>query len=659
MIHDNLSKFGSSTEISSGMNYIMKKAAIVGGSEAKFDDTSIEDYAGLAVKKFGQINNKFEPKTGRKQEVLAVHSMISFAASDNVTNEQALEIALAVWQEAIGLDNRKHRFAVHDDTEKTHVHLIWNKRDNDGKIYNQKDDYRIIEKLLHEAEIKNGLEIVENRKHLDPSLDTDPKDKNEKRLESRGIESDKSAFKKELSKILDQSLSPSEFLQNVRNNGFTIHHNGQSAYSLTKDETTFKASDVGMSYKTLKARLGGDPSFSQALAVLHEDLPENESYGTMGVNRNRLSSDRKPLGKKSTLHNRFSSVIESDHEDYFFKDSSKKAFEYDRSAGKVSFQNSSALSLKAGIQRLTEDMKTPGPLYFNGSDNFKKNAWLQFHMMNLADKGYEFKGYKPNEKDEDKLKQMREEQDKRFAKKAEVTSVYAQEFNAKSTETKQSINTENSVGKPAVVDSNENEKHKIPSEKLDQPESNKPNDSGSSDKKNDSDHSLFDQILDKSISGKSKNGHSEGGKKQSTTGDGLSAFADWIKSLVGDEDAADEYVPTWEDLLKMEKAIEAHRAQNPSQKKEDILKAALDKSHYEDNKAALEKYGKDGFKTIEDSVSLFEDIKKMNLKNSKGEPLNASKLLEKLEPENTMKRGLSQRSQNENDERSQGMKLKL
>lgn len=146
MIRKVLSKLPDSKAAGRAMNYTTKKAALIGGSEAKFENTSIEDYNKLGMKKFDQINNKYENKKGRKQEVTAIHEMISFDKSDRLTPEQALEHAMSVWRETIDIDNRKYRYAVHTDTDEMHVHLVWNKRNNQGEVYNQKDDYRLFEK---------------------------------------------------------------------------------------------------------------------------------------------------------------------------------------------------------------------------------------------------------------------------------------------------------------------------------------------------------------------------------------------------------------------------------------------------------------------------------------------------------------------------------
>lgn len=408
MIRQVLSKLPDSAAVGRTMNYALEKAELVGGSEAKFDGTSIEDYNKLGVKKFNQVNNKFEPTTGRKQEVVAIHEMISFSPKDNITNEQALEIALSVWKKAIDLDNRKYRFAVHDkdDNGNTHVHLIWNCRDNKGNIHNKKDDYYQFEKLCHQAELKHGLEEVKNRKYLNPGMPTNPQGPNEYRLENRGVKSEKTKFKEAVNASTDKAMTAGEFLEFLHADGFTLITNGNNAYSMEKDGQIFKASDVGASYKALKARFGDDPQFGDTFARLGvKTAPVREFGGISGDFHDEQSAITEKRIKKSNrvLDTRFDSS--NDH-DFFFKGTNKKAFEYSHGRGRVDFNNTSPMSIKAGLQKLTENLK-PQELKVNGPEFAKRGIWLQFHMMNLDQKGFSIVGFEPSAMDKAQLEKMK------------------------------------------------------------------------------------------------------------------------------------------------------------------------------------------------------------------------------------------------------------
>jgi hypothetical protein len=408
MIRKVLSKLPDSAAIKDTMSYALEKAELVDGSEAKFDGTTVKDYIKLGVKKFNQVNNKFEPTTGRKQEVQAIHEVISFSAKDNITNEQALEIAMSVWKEALDLDNRKYRVAVHDkdDNGKTHVHLIWNSRDNKGNPFDKKNDYRLFEKLCHQAELKHGLEEVKNRKYLKPDMPTNPQSSNEWRYEKKGKKSEKTLFKEAVTSATDKAMTAGEFLEFLDADGFTLITNGNNAYSLEKDGQIFKASEVGASYKALKARFGDDPQFGDTLARLGVKTAPVREMGSIGGDfHDEQSSITQKRIKKSNrvLDTRFDTP---DGHDFFYKDTNKKAFEYSALLSRATFNTNSPMAIKAGLQKLTENGK-PQALHLNGTDDFKRQAWLQFQLMGLDKKGYSLKGYDPTQSDKAQLEKMK------------------------------------------------------------------------------------------------------------------------------------------------------------------------------------------------------------------------------------------------------------
>ncbi|MGY3325976.1 relaxase/mobilization nuclease domain-containing protein [Pseudomonas sp. TE3911] len=403
MIRKKLSKLPDSAAIGRSMNYALSKAALVGGSEVKFESTSIKDYVKLGVKKCDQVNNKHDGKTGRKQEVQGLHEMISFDASDKITPEKAAELALGVWREVLNIDKHRHRWAVHTDTDKIHVHLIWNKRDNSGKVYEQLYDYALFEKALHKTEIENGLKVVENRKFLKPEMPTNPQPSNEYRLENRGIKSEKSKFKEAVNASTDKAMTAGEFLEFLDADGYTLILNGNTGYSLEKDGQIFKASDVGASYKALKARFGDDPQFSDTLARLGVKTAPVRDFGSIGgdfhdqqsaITERRIKSNR-------VLDTRFDT---DDGHSYRFKGSHRKAFSY--ANGTAHFNSISPMVIKAGLQKLTESGKSD-TLHIKGDEAFKRVVWLQFHMMNLDKKGYSLKGYEPTAQDKAQLEKMK------------------------------------------------------------------------------------------------------------------------------------------------------------------------------------------------------------------------------------------------------------
>ncbi|HFH3764735.1 relaxase/mobilization nuclease domain-containing protein [Pseudomonas aeruginosa] len=414
MIRKVLSKLPNTASAGRAMNYALKKAEMIGGSEAKFENTSVEDYNALGMKKFDQVNNKYENKNGRKQEVTAIHEMISFHKDDDISPQKALDLAMGVWKQTLDLDNRKYRYAVHTDTEETHVHLIWNKRDNQGKIYNQKDDYALFEKLLYETEIENDLTIVKNRKFLNPLTPTNPQPSNEYRHEQKGLKSEKSKFKDEVKSAIDNAMSSSDFLEIMDARGFSIIHNGNNAYTLEKDGIGFKASDVGASYKHLKGHFGDDPDFPATLARLGKKTPLKREYGSLSGPQFQSAQDYEAKQKKNrVLDFRFDT---QDGQSYKWNGSNREAFTYDN--GSAKFYTTSPTAIKAGFQRIAENAKNPKDkkMHISGTDDFKRNAWLEFHKMNLDQKGFVLFGYEPTSQDKLNLENIKNEQKEKYSK---------------------------------------------------------------------------------------------------------------------------------------------------------------------------------------------------------------------------------------------------
>ena len=102
-------------------------------------------------------------KKGRKHSVRTQHDVVSFHTNDNITPEQARDIAKELYEATHKLSNRKYALGVHIDTNEVHVHIVWSIKDFDGKCYNIGNDYRKIERECDQLESKYGLIKPENR----------------------------------------------------------------------------------------------------------------------------------------------------------------------------------------------------------------------------------------------------------------------------------------------------------------------------------------------------------------------------------------------------------------------------------------------------------------------------------------------------------------
>jgi len=428
-----------------------------------------------------RIEKVFESARVHNQKNLYQFNSLSLHPSEanKFTDAQMIEMAKEVYlrngvKNSLN-ENRHYMFVVERNTKHHHVHAMIHLTDLETKKVNNKMiNYNpIIQKL----ELKYGL-YNEHRK---------PKDESEY----------KKAFKQELKTILDNALTASEFLMLADAAGFDIHHSGKDAYSLTKDEQTFKASDLAVSYKTLKAALGDDLEFAATLALLHKDKPGNDGsvsittptneaapaptnqtpsnqpqklpapapdhepdqesgysdYGSQSSNERRKERADyfKGIRMQKTL---YANYHHDEDGNYYFNRNNMKAFEFDASSNTVTHKSATPSSIKAGLQKLTEDGK-PCSLYTKGGEKYKRETWLQFHLMKLDEKGYTLEGFKPSRQDLELLEQKLAEQTK-FYNRTEESNVKA-------------LPTQSVVEKPVVSpDKKENEK---PAEKITDTES--------------------------------------------------------------------------------------------------------------------------------------------------------------------------------------------
>ncbi|MBW1245294.1 relaxase/mobilization nuclease domain-containing protein [Pseudomonas tolaasii] len=397
MIRKKLSTQKSKGETQNTLGYGLKKSILIDSNRLQTGTT--QEFIEFLAK-------KIDKSCKGKQKNTSFHEMVSFDPSDKITPEQALAIAKELYSDTHGL-NREHAFAVHTDTKQIHVHFIWAPRDFNNKIYNQVDDYRIIEDKLTELEHKHNLFKVENRKSLNPDLETKPPESsNEKALEVRGIKSHKKAFKEEIEIAFNDALTTTAFLANLHKQGFDIIPNGQNAYSLEKEGQIFKASELGIQHSKLKNKLQEQHQFSELME--HYSKKARRYNEELNLSTNEDVEFLKKNKYKTVLEKKFTHQESGNNVEHFFKNStSQKAFEYHKDPSKVTFQDLSRDSIKAGLQRLTTDMKKPGPLYVHGPDYAKKKMWMEFKIMNLEDKGFTLSGYKPTQQDLNELEQRK------------------------------------------------------------------------------------------------------------------------------------------------------------------------------------------------------------------------------------------------------------
>ncbi|WPO30864.1 relaxase [Pseudomonas sp. BO3-4] len=352
-----------------------------------------------------RVERAFEAARVHNQKQLYQHNTLSFhpEESKRLSNKQIMEIAKEFYlKEGLGDKNRHYVFVVERDTKHAHVHAAIHLTDLESKRVNNKMvNYKPIANRL---EKKYGLYQVDRSPN--PFNDNEPKKDKKKEI------------KDDLKSLMTNTSTASDFLVAANAAGYEILHNGNSAYSLEKDGETFKASDVGASYKSLKARFGEDSEFASTLASLGRKTEPKRQMGSLTGPQfasadDEVTKEEKVKKSKKTLYTRFDS---DDGKFFFFKDSPREAFRYER--GSVTFNCMSPTAIKAGLQKMVEECeKKNDKEIFVTSDirSFKRETWIQFQMMGLDKKGYKLNGFEPSQLDHIELRKRKSEFESKFS----------------------------------------------------------------------------------------------------------------------------------------------------------------------------------------------------------------------------------------------------
>ncbi len=361
-----------------------------------------------------RVERIFEAARVPNQKQLYQHNTLSFHPDESkeLSNKQIMEIAKEFYlKEGLGDKNRHYVFTVERDTEHAHVHAAIHLTDLESKRVNNKMvNYNPIATRL---EKKYGLYQVDRSPN--PFNDNEPK------------KDKKKEFKDDLNSLMKTTSTASGFLVAADAAGYEIIHNGNSAYSFQKDGETFKASDLGMSYKSLKARFGDDSGFPATLARLNRKPRENGPVGSIGGPQFQSAQDYDKKQKKNrVLDLRFDT---QDGQSYKWNGSNREAFIYENNS--ATFYTTSPTAIKAGFQRLAENAKNEKDkeMYLTGTNDFKRNAWLEFHKMNLDQKGFSLSGYTPTSQDKLDLERIKNEVKEKYSKTKEDNATEENQIN--------------------------------------------------------------------------------------------------------------------------------------------------------------------------------------------------------------------------------------
>lgn len=397
------------------VKYIQKyaKPGSMRSTIPKFEGSTDWDFANL-------VDKKFEQGRAKGQKRLYLHVMAGFHPSDShKTDEELLDIVEESLQ--IAMPGKRHFvMAVERNTAHPHVHVVVGLRSLDTKrVHRDFVDYIEIGK---ELEIKHGLYNADRSEKPSPYAPAPNTVQIERRTGKKSLKND---IKDKVATALETAADTATFLDTLDAFGVQIlpglNASGLYGASFALDGEIFKGSQLNISAKKIKDKFSADPFFillmqdAEKKAKAYADkntLEANGSKPTLATNlRNR------------TLDKHFESA---DDKTYFYKNTNKKAFNYDAEKNAVAFDHSNYKNIKAGMQKMIEN--GAAKIEASGSDRFKRQAWTvaiqngyamaDFYQPSLNDYEQALKTCM-NEKQREKIKEEMEKQKQKEREKQE------------------------------------------------------------------------------------------------------------------------------------------------------------------------------------------------------------------------------------------------
>lgn len=212
------------------------------------------------------------------------HISLSYAPEDapRMTDEMLVSLAKEYMQK-MGIKDTQYIIARHNDQRHPHVHIVFNRVNNNGRTINDKNDcYRNV-KACKELKEKYGLYFGKDKDRVRTHrLKGNDKTKYEIYHAVKNSLSKSNSWKQFISELFRQGIM-TEFKYRGRSNVI-------QGLSFTKDDITFKASDIDRSFSYLKLdrQLGEtDNQYQQGIgmasnngqsAIQHENAYNSSSH---------------------------------------------------------------------------------------------------------------------------------------------------------------------------------------------------------------------------------------------------------------------------------------------------------------------------------------------------------------------------------------------
>jgi len=141
------------------INYVLDRAK----------QTEILAEEGIRTKSHESVIRSFNTQAGMNPSVSKSvgHISLDFSAQDKdkLTNVKMVQIAKE-YMEKMGIVNTQYIIGRHHDKEHPHIHLVFNRVDNNGKTISDKNDRYRSEKICKELTEKYGLYFAEGKENV-------------------------------------------------------------------------------------------------------------------------------------------------------------------------------------------------------------------------------------------------------------------------------------------------------------------------------------------------------------------------------------------------------------------------------------------------------------------------------------------------------------
>ena len=243
----------------------------------KKKDTQIVASEGLFMENLETIAMSFNAQSRMNDKVTKPvgHIALSFSKEDELrlTNRIMAGIALE-YMERMGIKNTQFFIAQHFDKEHPHVHIVFNRIDNNGKTISDRNDMYRNEQVCKKLKAKHGLYFAGGKEQVKQHRLKEP-DKSKYEIYT--------AVKNEIGK----SRNWQQLQHRLAEKGITIQfkRKGQTdeiqGISFSKGEYTFKGSEIDRSFSFSKLdRYFGDTGLNvaesqrqTAFAPIREQIP--------------------------------------------------------------------------------------------------------------------------------------------------------------------------------------------------------------------------------------------------------------------------------------------------------------------------------------------------------------------------------------------------